>query len=191
MPPAQIIVQNCQNPYYDCRRRGKPLGGPDLLGRTVETELDLVRLFRSGLPPSAVDAAVGYLVLSREEVEQLIIPRHTLARRKQHGEPLTTDESDKPTRVVRVATLDEDTFQSDEKAHGGCAIQTAPSAGSVPSTSWKRKAAPGSSSKSSVASPTARSASGPCDATLDFRPSGGWRDQYMTRPPRCARFSSG
>lgn len=94
------------------------LGGPDSLGRAVETELDLVRLVRSGLPPAAVDTVVEHGVLSRDEVEQLIIPRRTLARRKQHGEPLTTDESDKLARVVRVATLAEDTFQSDDKAHG-------------------------------------------------------------------------
>jgi len=94
------------------------LGGPDSLGRPVETELDLVHLVRSGLPPSAVDTVIEHGVLTREEVGQLIIPRRTLARRKQHNEPLTTDESDKLTRVVRVATRAEDTFQNDDKAYG-------------------------------------------------------------------------
>jgi len=94
------------------------LGGPESLGRAVETEFDLVRLVRSGLPLAAIDTVIAHGVLSRSEVEQLIIPRRTLQHRKQRGEPLTTDESDKLARVVRVAALAEDTFQSDDKAHG-------------------------------------------------------------------------
>lgn len=93
------------------------LGGAESLGRPVESELDLVQLVRSGLPPSALETVIDHGVLTRKEVEQLIIPRRTLSHRKSRGEPLTTDESDKLIRVVRVAVLAEETFQDDEKAH--------------------------------------------------------------------------
>lgn len=94
------------------------LGGRESLGREVESEFDLVRLVRSGLPPSALETVIGRGVLSRREAEQLIVPRRTLSHRKRRGESLTTDESDKLARVVRVAALAEETFQNAEKAHG-------------------------------------------------------------------------
>lgn len=94
------------------------LGGSESLGRPVESEIDLVRLVRAGLPPSALETAIDHGVLSRREAETLIIPRRTLAHRKSRGESLTTDESDKLVRIVRVAALAEETFQDDEKAHG-------------------------------------------------------------------------
>ena len=93
------------------------LGGHEQLGREVETEFDLVRLVRSGLPPSALEAVIERGMLSRQEAEELIIPRRTLAHRKNRGEPLTTDESDKLARVVRIGALAEETFQNAEKAH--------------------------------------------------------------------------
>jgi putative toxin-antitoxin system antitoxin component (TIGR02293 family) len=93
------------------------LGGAESLGRPVESELDLVQLVRSGLPPSALETVIDHGVLSRREAEQLIIPRRTLSHRKSRGESLTTDESDKLTRVVRIAALAEETFQDDDKAH--------------------------------------------------------------------------
>jgi len=92
------------------------LGGAESLGRPVESELDLVQLVRSGLPPSALETVIDHGVLSRAEAEWLIIPRRTLSHRKSRSEPLTTDESDKLTRVVRIAALAEETFQDDQKA---------------------------------------------------------------------------
>jgi putative toxin-antitoxin system antitoxin component (TIGR02293 family) len=94
------------------------LGGSDALGRRIEGELDLVNLVREGLPVSALETAIRRGVLSRAEAERLVIPRRTLSHRKRRGEPLTTDESDKLARVVRVAALAEETFQDEEKAHG-------------------------------------------------------------------------
>ena len=65
----------------------------------------------------ALETAVERGVLSRSEAERLIIPRRTLSHRKRRGESLTTDESDKLARVVRVAALAEETFQNADKAH--------------------------------------------------------------------------
>ena len=92
------------------------LGGAESLGRPVESEMDLVQLVRSGLPPSALETVIDHGVLSSAEAERLIIPRRTLSHRKSRSEPLTTDESDKLTRVVRIAALAEETFQDDQKA---------------------------------------------------------------------------
>lgn len=94
------------------------LGGVGALGREVQGELDLVRLVREGLPPKALETVVEGEILSRGEAERLVIPRRTLSHRKRRGESLTTTESDRLLRVVRVAALAEETFQSEEKAHG-------------------------------------------------------------------------
>lgn len=94
------------------------LGGPETLGRQVKSELDLVDLVRSGLPPSALETAIRQGMLSRKEAEHLVIPRRTLSHRKRRRERLTTDESDKLARVARETALAEETFQNEKKAHG-------------------------------------------------------------------------
>ena len=75
-------------------------------------------LGREGLPVSALETPIRRGVLSRAEAKRLVIPRRTLSHRRRQGEPLTTNESDKLTRVVRVAALGEENVQDEEKAHG-------------------------------------------------------------------------
>ena len=52
------------------------------------------------------------------EVEQLVIPRRTLARRKQHNETLTREETDRALRLARIAAEANRVFGNRRKAFG-------------------------------------------------------------------------
>lgn len=94
------------------------LGGSAVLGTTVETPLDWVGVLEGGFPAESVDAVVEAGVLSRDEAEDLVIPRRTLSHRKQKEQHLTLDESDRLARIVRVSARAEETFGSAENARG-------------------------------------------------------------------------
>jgi putative toxin-antitoxin system antitoxin component (TIGR02293 family) len=51
-----------------------------------------------------------------EEIEHLVIPRRTLARRKASAEPLSLDETDRAIRLARVQTEADRVFANQEKA---------------------------------------------------------------------------
>ena len=54
----------------------------------------------------------------QDVVEQTIIPRRTLMRRKARREKLTADETDKAMRVARISLHAERVFHGFERAHG-------------------------------------------------------------------------
>ncbi len=93
------------------------LGGKRVLHSDIRTDLDLVEALRTGLPPEAADALLDGGAVSADELYRLVIPRRTLALRKQRSQPLTSEESDRLARVARVVTDAEETFGSAEKAH--------------------------------------------------------------------------
>jgi putative toxin-antitoxin system antitoxin component (TIGR02293 family) len=93
------------------------LGGPRVLGARVTSSMDLVNLVRAGLPSGVVDYVLERELLSRPELERYVIPRRTLAHRKQKRENLSPQESDRLARLARVMALAEDTFQNRGKAH--------------------------------------------------------------------------
>ncbi len=96
----------------------RQLGGSAALERDIQSDADLVEAVREGLSTLALERVVEHGVLSRQEVERLIIPRRTLSHRKRRGERLSTEESDRLARVARIAVLAEETFQNSDKAHG-------------------------------------------------------------------------
>jgi putative toxin-antitoxin system antitoxin component (TIGR02293 family) len=53
---------------------------------------------------------------SEEEIEALVVPRRTLARRRAAKEPLTVEETDKALRLERIAVLAERVFGDAAKA---------------------------------------------------------------------------
>lgn len=53
---------------------------------------------------------------TEEEIYTLVVPKRTLARRKDEKEPLTTEETDKALRLARIAKLAEEVFGDAEKA---------------------------------------------------------------------------
>lgn len=53
---------------------------------------------------------------SSDELYRIVAPRRTLARRKEHGEPLSSAESDRALRLERIAEHADRVFGSHEKA---------------------------------------------------------------------------
>jgi putative toxin-antitoxin system antitoxin component (TIGR02293 family) len=88
----------------------------EVLNEGVQSDLDWVRAIQSGLPPDAVDAIASELGFSTLEIEQLVIPRRTLAHRRANRQPLTRDESDRLARIARVALWAQETFGEQQKA---------------------------------------------------------------------------
>jgi putative toxin-antitoxin system antitoxin component (TIGR02293 family) len=82
----------------------------------VRSEPDWVRAVQSGLPANAVDAVVAELGYTVTEIEQLVIPRRTLAHRRANRQPLTREESDRLARVARAGLWAQETFGEKEKA---------------------------------------------------------------------------
>jgi putative toxin-antitoxin system antitoxin component (TIGR02293 family) len=67
--------------------------------------------------PGALDALrdLGY---SAEEINALVVPRRTLARRTAQDEPLSVEETDKAMRLERIAALATQIFGQADKANG-------------------------------------------------------------------------
>lgn len=94
------------------------LGGSAVLGTQVETPLEWVGVLEGGFPARSVDAVIEAGVLSREETEDLVIPRRTLSHRKQREQHLTLEESDRLARIVRVSASAAETFGDEDNARG-------------------------------------------------------------------------
>jgi putative toxin-antitoxin system antitoxin component (TIGR02293 family) len=90
--------------------------GDVLSSAEVRSDLDWVRAVQSGLPATAVDAISAGLGFTTAEMEQLVIPRRTLAHRRANHQPLTRDESDRLARIARVALGAQETFGDKQKA---------------------------------------------------------------------------
>ncbi len=95
----------------------RQLGGTEVISRSISTDLELVAAVQDGLPPAAADAVVLSGALTADELYTIIIPRRTLALRKQLGQPLTPDESDRLARVARVLAAAEDVLGDVAKVH--------------------------------------------------------------------------
>jgi len=81
----------------------------------LENGFDLVAAIREGLPASAVDNLVKSGKLTLLEIDKVVLPRKTLAHRRQIG-TLTQGQGDRVVRVMRVIALAEDTFGNEVKA---------------------------------------------------------------------------
>lgn len=92
------------------------LGGPRVLRDSRPGLMELGERVRRGLPYAALEAVMGQLGLSREQVaEALHLPERTLARRKKDGR-LHPDESDRLFRLARIAAQAAEVLGSTEKA---------------------------------------------------------------------------
>jgi putative toxin-antitoxin system antitoxin component (TIGR02293 family) len=93
------------------------LGGAGTLATAIESDLDLIEVLQEGFPLAALDAAIENGTLTRAEAEALVIPRRTWAHRKQKGQRLTEEESDRLARIARIVAFAEETLQDEAKAH--------------------------------------------------------------------------
>ncbi len=78
------------------------LGGRRTLKTRIETEFDLDTAAKAGIAAEAALQVVASGLLEADELYTLVIPRRTLERRRDDGEPLTTAESDRLLRAVRI-----------------------------------------------------------------------------------------
>ena len=93
------------------------LGGHRVLHREIRTDLDLVGALQHGLPAGATDALLAAGGITAEELYRIVIPRRTLALRRQKDQPLTPEESDRLARVARVLSTADETFGDPEKVY--------------------------------------------------------------------------
>lgn len=92
------------------------LGGQNVLKRVVESDFDLVEAIEVGLPIAAVESVIRDGTFSASEIHELVLPRRTFTHRKQKGQALTAEESDRLTRAVRLAGRAEEAIGNAEKA---------------------------------------------------------------------------
>jgi putative toxin-antitoxin system antitoxin component (TIGR02293 family) len=94
----------------------RKLGGQSVLGRDVRSQADLALAVRHRLPLVALKglAQAGF---TEQEIERFVIPQRTRRHRADKKQPLTVDESDRAVRLLRIQTIAEDTFGSNEKAN--------------------------------------------------------------------------
>lgn len=92
------------------------LGGRQVLKRIVESDFDLVEAIERGLPIAAIESVIRDGTFSAGEIHELVLPRRTFTHRKQKGQALTAEESDRLTRAVRLAGRAEEAIGDAEKA---------------------------------------------------------------------------
>jgi putative toxin-antitoxin system antitoxin component (TIGR02293 family) len=96
----------------------KLLGGRPVLGTTLTTEDDLIELVRNGIPYQALERVAKGLDMSLEEAAaSLKLPRRSISRRKEKGERLNHEESERVLRLTRIAARAEEVLGSMEKAY--------------------------------------------------------------------------
>lgn len=93
--------------------------------------MDVVRLIRRGMPVDAVQVVLDSGRLTLGELDQIVLPRKTLAHRRKLG-TLTSEQSDRLMRVLRLLAAAEETFGSQEKAATWLRRPTAALAGERP-----------------------------------------------------------
>ncbi len=91
------------------------LGGETVTG-PLESELDLMRMVRRGVPTEAVDAFLSRSHLTFRAIETHVLPRRTFKRRRDADQPLDPAESDRLVRLVRLVATAAETFGDADKA---------------------------------------------------------------------------
>ncbi|THK38621.1 DUF2384 domain-containing protein [Ensifer sp. MPMI2T] len=90
------------------------LGGEKELGRSITSIADLARLVQDGLPTSTINT-LSRLGFSHSEIEQIVAPRRTLARRREQGR-LSPSEGDSVIRATRLLLMAISVFGRQETA---------------------------------------------------------------------------
>lgn len=104
---AAAIWERLQIPYGATLSGGRfDLGGDLALADRVE----------AGIPTDAVDEAIRSGVVAAELVFNTVLPRRTLAHRKEKEQRLSTEESDRFARLLRIYSRAEETLGDTERA---------------------------------------------------------------------------
>ncbi len=89
----------------------------DLLQLATLNDSDHIRMAEEGLPTETV-AQLRSLGLSFTEVAELVIPPRTMKHRVARGERLSTEETERLLRMVRILAFADRVFGDHEKALG-------------------------------------------------------------------------
>ncbi len=92
------------------------LGGKEVFGSDVDSEIGLVQAIEDGLPVAAVAHIIKSGLLSSDEVFHHVLPRRTYGRRKK-ARRLSPAESDRLARIARIVAFANDVFGDPRKAH--------------------------------------------------------------------------
>ncbi len=76
----------------------------------------VVEAVKRGVPVVAINSLIDHNVLTRSEIDTLVMPRRTLDHRKRRKEPLNAIESERVLRIARIVAIAEDTFANSKKA---------------------------------------------------------------------------
>jgi len=90
------------------------LGGARVLGREIDSDLELDEAIARGLPAASLEALLREAELSAADLAPVIPQRTQLASRER--ERLTPEQSDRLARLARLLSLAEDTLGTTEKA---------------------------------------------------------------------------
>ena len=96
-------------------RMQEMLGGEPVTGR-LDSDLDVVRLVRSGVPTRAVDHFLAASHLNASAIHDHVLPRRTFKRRQDAAQRLDPMESDRLLRLVRLVATADETFGNADKA---------------------------------------------------------------------------
>jgi len=80
-----------------------------------QTIIERVGLVRRGLPIEVVQSVLDNGLMTAAELDQIVIPRKTLANRRKLG-TLTPEQSDRFLRVTRLLSIAKQTFGDEKKA---------------------------------------------------------------------------
>ncbi|HET6228898.1 MAG TPA: antitoxin Xre/MbcA/ParS toxin-binding domain-containing protein [Longimicrobiaceae bacterium] len=92
------------------------LGGNRTFGKRIVTVADLRRAVEGGLPVTALDQVVSYVIGTgpgAAELRHSIVPKTTLRRRLR----LSAEESERLERLARMTALAEQVWESADLAH--------------------------------------------------------------------------
>ncbi len=91
------------------------LRADQISGLRGQNRREVIEATRHGLPVSGIEVLMQSGRLTLAEVDRVVLPRKTLSHRRKIGR-LTSEQSDRLVRVVRVIAAAEETFGSQEKA---------------------------------------------------------------------------
>ena len=91
------------------------LGGASVTG-PLQSDLDMVRLVRRGVPTDAVEHFLAASHLTFNSIEEHVLPKRTYKRRQGSEKRLEPIESDRLLRLVRLVAAAAETFGDPDKA---------------------------------------------------------------------------
>lgn len=92
------------------------LGGTKVLRKEIRSDLDLAEAIHAGLPTRAVEVVLESGLLEASELYELVVPRRTLAHRRDRQKTLSREQSDRLARVVRLLARAEEALGAQDKA---------------------------------------------------------------------------